>query len=96
MSAYSSQYVKYNTCNKANSCRLPASNAIYSYQLPDNHATTQSTLCSVTSLMYYSDVKQKYASLFQQAVSVSDFFTNSECSDFLRESENLLSHSVST
>ena len=26
----------------------------------------------------FSDVKQKHASLFQQALSVSDFFTNSE------------------
>ena len=36
----------------------------------------------------YSDVKQKYASLFQQAFSVSDFFTNSEpnaCGGFLKE-----------
>ena len=36
----------------------------------------------------YSDVRQKYASLFQQAFSVSEFFTNSEpnaCGGFLRE-----------
>ena len=36
----------------------------------------------------YSDVRQKHASLFQQAFTVSDFFTNSEpnaCGGFLRE-----------
>ena len=36
----------------------------------------------------YSGVRQKYASLVQQAFSVSDFFTNSEpnaCGGFLRE-----------
>ena len=36
----------------------------------------------------YSDVRQKHASLFQQAFSVSDFFTYSEpnaCGGFLRE-----------
>ena len=36
----------------------------------------------------YSDVRQKYANLFQPAFSMSDFFTNSEpnaCGGFLRE-----------
>ena len=36
----------------------------------------------------YSDVKQKHASLFRQAFTVSDFFINSEpnaCGGFLRE-----------
>ena len=36
-------HAKYNSGNKANSsCRLPASNVIHSYQLPDNHAITNS------------------------------------------------------
>ena len=52
MSAYPSQPLVYMLStlqgNKANSCKLPASNAIYSYQMPDNHATTQSSLSSVT------------------------------------------------
>ena len=36
----------------------------------------------------YSDIRQKYASQFQHAFSVSDFFTNSEpnaCGGFLKE-----------
>ena len=53
----------------------------------------QHFLCSCPA---YSDVRQKHASLFQQALTVSDFFTNSEpnaCGGFLKECfhlENLL------
>ena len=35
-------------------------------------------ICSLFVVPAYSDVGQKYASLFQQAFSVSDFLTNSE------------------
>ena len=47
----------------------------------------------------YSDVRQKHASLFQQAFTVSDFFTNSEpnaCGGFLRECFSLGKSIVST
>ena len=45
-------HAKYHSGNKANSsCRLPVSHVIHSYQLPDNHAITQFTLCSVTSIL---------------------------------------------
>ena len=47
----------------------------------------------------YSDVRQKHASLFQQAFTVSDFFTNSEpnaCGGFLRECFSLEKSIVST
>ena len=47
----------------------------------------------------YSDVRQKHTSLFQQAFTVSDFFTNSEpnaCGGFLRECFSLRKSIVST
>ena len=47
----------------------------------------------------YSDDRQKYASLFQQAFSVSDFFTNSEpnaCGGVLRECFSRRKYIVST
>ena len=47
----------------------------------------------------YSDVRQNHASLFQQAFTVSDFFTNSEqnaCGGFLRECFSLRKSIVST
>ena len=47
----------------------------------------------------YSDVRQKHASLFQQAFTVSDFFHNSEpnaCGGFLRECFSLRKSIVST
>ena len=47
----------------------------------------------------YSDVRQKHASLFQQASTVSDIFTNSEpnaCGGFLREYFSLRKYIVST
>ena len=47
----------------------------------------------------YSDVRQEYASLFQHAFSVSDFFTNSEpnaCGGFLTDSLSPRKSIVST
>ena len=53
----------------------------------------------LSSYPAYSDVRQKHASLFQQAFSVSDFLTDSEpnaCNGLLRESFSRRKPIVST